>query len=126
MALNCTSSKFSVIDINGVLTFFDLTAVPSEAGRDASTAGVHLSFERKDVWDMRWSDDDPELFAMMEKTRMYIFRGTEPEEPVCTLHNFPTFQLSNHPTFRFSNLRATQSPVLVHPSPARLPSFTLT
>ena len=23
---------------------------------------------------MRWSDDDPALFAMMEKTKMYIFR----------------------------------------------------
>ena len=24
---------------------------------------------------MKWADDNPELFAMMEKTRMYIFRG---------------------------------------------------
>ena len=31
---------------------------------------------------MKWSDDNPELFAVMEKTRMYVFRGTEPEEPV--------------------------------------------
>jgi WD repeat-containing protein 35 len=31
---------------------------------------------------MRWSSDNPELFAMMEKTRMYIFRGLDPEEPV--------------------------------------------
>lgn len=23
---------------------------------------------------MRWADDNPELFAVMEKTRMYIFR----------------------------------------------------
>ena len=82
MALNCTSTKFSVIDINGVLTFFDLTAVPSDAVRSSSSVGSHLSFERKDTWDMRWSDDDSELFAMMEKTRMYIIRGTEPEEPV--------------------------------------------
>ena len=28
----------------------------------------------QDVWDMRWSEDDPDLFAMMEKTKMYIFR----------------------------------------------------
>ncbi len=60
--------------------------------------GKHLNFERKDVWDMKWfvilmliivlnislnrADDNPELFAMMEKTRMYIFRGLNPEEPV--------------------------------------------
>ena len=55
-------------------------------------------FERKDVWDMRWADDDPELFALMEKTRMYIFRGLVAEEPVsqlalvffCNPHQFLT------------------------------------
>jgi WD repeat-containing protein 35 len=31
---------------------------------------------------MCWSDDNPELMAMMEKTRMYIFRRMQPEEPV--------------------------------------------
>ena len=37
--------------------------------------GEHIpSFSRKDVWDMRWADDNPELFAMMERTYMYIFR----------------------------------------------------
>ena len=36
---------------------------------------------------MMWSDDNPELFAMMEKTRMYVFRGLDPEEPVtCSGH----------------------------------------
>ena len=42
-------------------------------------AGEHLNFERKDAWDMKWADDNPELIAIMEKTRMYIFRGLEPE-----------------------------------------------
>jgi hypothetical protein len=32
--------------------------------------------------DMKWSDDNPELFACMEKTRMYVFRGLNAEEPV--------------------------------------------
>lgn len=42
---------------------------------------------------MKWADDNPELFAMMEKTRMYIFRGLDPEEPVtssaylCNFHD---------------------------------------
>jgi len=39
-------------------------------------------FERKDVWDMRWSDDNPQRFALMEKTRMHVFRGLVAEEPV--------------------------------------------
>ncbi|EDO46375.1 predicted protein [Nematostella vectensis] len=63
LSLNCSSSRLAIIDISGVLTFFDL-------------------FERKDVWDMKWADDNSELFAMMEKTRMYIFRNLDPEEPI--------------------------------------------
>ncbi|CAE7910264.1 Wdr35 [Symbiodinium sp. KB8] len=44
--------------------------------------GKQLDFERKDVWNMRWATDNPDLFAIMEKTRMYIVRGLQPEEPV--------------------------------------------
>ena len=76
MELNCDSTRLSIIDINGILTFFDL-----EAG---GGAGERMAFERKDVWDMTWSDDNPELFAMMEKARMYIMRGLDPEEPVAS------------------------------------------
>ena len=36
-------------------------------------------FERKDVWDMKWADDNPELLAIMEKTRMYVYKGLDPE-----------------------------------------------
>lgn len=41
--------------------------------------GKQLPLERKDVWDLCWADDNPNMFAMMEKTRMYIFRGLDPE-----------------------------------------------
>jgi WD repeat-containing protein 35 len=51
-------------------------------GASGGPRGERLPFERKDVWDMKWSDDNPELFAMMEKARMYIMRGLDPEEPV--------------------------------------------
>merc|ERR1719230_1377477 len=47
-----------------------------------SQVGAQLEFERKDVWNMRWASDNPDLFAIMEKTRMYIVRGLQPEEPV--------------------------------------------
>jgi len=46
---------------------------------------------------MVWAEDNPDLFAMMEKTRMYIYRGTEPEEPV----------LSSGYLCRFNDLRIT-------------------
>lgn len=75
-------SRLAIIDIAGVLTFFDLE--PRGAGGDsgpggAQPAGDQLKFERKDVWDMQWASDNPDLFAMMEKTRMYVFRNLDPE-----------------------------------------------
>ena len=80
MSLNCASTSFSVIDMNGTLTVYDITASSKDSSPPLDVSEIKL--ERKDVWDMRWSEDDPELFALMEKTKMYIFRGTEPEEPV--------------------------------------------
>jgi WD repeat-containing protein 35 len=87
IAINCDSSRLSIIDLNGVLTFFDLATdstggevkAPSSGEAEGSAGG---RFERKDVWDMRWSTDNPELFALMEKARMFIFRNLVPEEPV--------------------------------------------
>ena len=49
---------------------------------DDLSPGEHLSFEKRDAWDMMWASDNPELLAMMEKSRMYIYRGMQPEEPV--------------------------------------------
>ncbi|XP_072032249.1 WD repeat-containing protein 35-like isoform X2 [Amphiura filiformis] len=81
ISLNCNSSRLAIIDIAGLLTFFDLDAKwVNQDGQEIQ--GQHLDFERKDVWDMKWAEDNTELFAMMEKTRMYIFRNLDPEEPI--------------------------------------------
>lgn len=81
MSLNCNSSRLAIINTGGMLTIFDLNArVTDENGQEV--IGEQLRFERKDVWDIKWADDNPELFAMMEKTRMYIFRNLGPEEPI--------------------------------------------
>lgn len=92
LAANCDSTRMSVIDINGILTLYDIEVrvgnrpgLKGEVGEKkvASDApGTQLDFERKDVWNMRWASDNPDLFAIMEKTRMYIIRGLQPEEPV--------------------------------------------
>lgn len=37
---------------------------------------------RKDVWGMQWAADNPQLIAIMEKARLYVLKGTEPEEPL--------------------------------------------
>ncbi|KAM6969516.1 WD repeat-containing protein 35 [Tautogolabrus adspersus] len=86
LSLNCNSSRLAIIDISGVLTLLDLEVRASTddgAGSQAS-AGDPSKFERKDVWDMKWANDNPDLFAMMEKTRMYVFRNLDPEEPIQT------------------------------------------
>ena len=71
-------SRLAIIDIAGILTFFDLdTKWVNPEGQEV--IGQQLQFERKDVWDMKWAEDNAELFAMMEKTRMYIFRNLDPE-----------------------------------------------
>lgn len=73
-----TCSRLAIIDISGVLTFFDLDArVTDSTGQQV--IGELLNLERKDVWDMKWAKDNPDLFAMMEKTRMYVFRNLDPE-----------------------------------------------
>lgn len=48
ISINCNASKLSIIDINGVLTFYDTTAKGS-----GMIKGEHLDSERKDVWDMK-------------------------------------------------------------------------
>eukprot|EP00929_Paragymnodinium_shiwhaense_P008039 TRINITY_DN111964_c0_g1_i1.p1 TRINITY_DN111964_c0_g1~~TRINITY_DN111964_c0_g1_i1.p1 ORF type:complete len:1227 (-),score=335.65 TRINITY_DN111964_c0_g1_i1:276-3956(-) len=82
IAANCESTRMSVIDINGLLTLYDIELKPSGNNSGEQVCGVQLEFERKDVWNMQWASDNPDLFAIMEKTRMYILRGLQPEEPV--------------------------------------------
>lgn len=80
MQINCDSTRFSVIDLSNVLTFFDMEAKSIGPG-GTTVIGEHLSFERRDVWDMAWADDYPDLWCATEKARMYVFRNFEPEEP---------------------------------------------
>ncbi|XP_054833887.1 WD repeat-containing protein 35 [Eublepharis macularius] len=83
LSLNCNSSRLAIIDVLGVLTFFDLDARIVDS-KGQNVIGEQLKLERKDVWDMKWAKDNPDLFAMMEKTRMYVFRNLDPEEPIQT------------------------------------------
>ncbi|KAJ3259989.1 WD repeat-containing protein 35 [Boothiomyces macroporosus] len=91
LALNCNSSRLSILDNYGVLKLFELEKKqPLQRGiANASnvispkfTGGTLLDFERKDVWDIKWATDNPELFSIMEKTRLYIFKNLDPEEPL--------------------------------------------
>lgn len=62
------SSRLSIIDISGVLMFFDLdTRITDSDGKEV--VGEHMKFERKDVWDMRWAE-------VSFYWNMIIFKGT--------------------------------------------------
>ena len=120
---NCTSTKLSLIDSNGVFTILDLEARVSETsnsaggvsasastdekGTDSAAAtgpsaaakmvlgpyyGKRLNVERKDVWDMKWSEDDPDMLVIMEKTKMVVFHGEVAEDPVVSSGYLARFQ----------------------------------
>jgi len=65
-------SKFSVIDTSGGFYMMEMDDSQSIIG----------SALRKDIWGMQWAGDNPQLIAVMEKARLYVLRGTEPEEPL--------------------------------------------
>ena len=84
LALNCTSTRCSIIDTQNILSFFDMKAAFMEENTTArgGDSKAHLEFERKDVWSIVWADDDPEMFAVTEKARLTVFKGFEPENPI--------------------------------------------
>lgn len=79
MAINCNSTRAAVIDASGMLQAIDLIDRDELSGAGSTRIG---RIERKDVWTMCWAKDNPQLLSIMEKTRMYVFRGADPEEPI--------------------------------------------
>ncbi|CAG9784442.1 unnamed protein product [Diatraea saccharalis] len=73
LGLNSNSSKFFVIDQPGSLYLLD-----TEMANNISV-GQAL---RKDVWSALWASDNPQMLAVAEKARLYVFRDNEPEEPL--------------------------------------------
>lgn len=41
-----------------------------------------MAQERKEVWSIVWSTDNPSLCAIMEKNRLFILKNFEAEEPI--------------------------------------------
>lgn len=87
MELSCLSNKLAVIDAAGVLQVIDMEA-RSEGGEEEDAAALGSPFGRKiagdkrDVWDIKWAEDNDELLCIMEKTKMTILRGDVAEDPV--------------------------------------------
>lgn len=79
IAVNSNSTRASIMDASGILTMLELDV---QKNTEAGEVEDVTKFERKDVWAMCWADDNPALLAIMEKTRMYVIRGLDPEEPI--------------------------------------------
>ncbi|XP_046828988.1 WD repeat-containing protein 35 [Vespa crabro] len=92
MAINCDSTRVSIMDTSGVLTMLDLDTQKVTDSLNTKTGDDVNKFERKDVWGMSWAQDNPLLLAIMEKTRMYVLRGLDPEEPISCYGYICSFQ----------------------------------
>lgn len=78
MAINCNTTRAVVVDSTGLMTSIDLNDYSGKSSDGMSLGKI----ERKDVWSVCWAKDNPQLLAVMEKTRMYIFKNSDPEEPI--------------------------------------------
>jgi hypothetical protein len=47
-------------------------------GEGDGEAENQLAFERKDVWDVKWAEDNPDSLAVMEKTKLFIYTYADP------------------------------------------------
>lgn len=82
IAINCDSTKCALIDISGILTFRPIEESSEFTLKSHVPSNQNPTTERRDVWALCWASDNPSLLATMEKTRMYILRNDEPEEPI--------------------------------------------
>ncbi|RHW72332.1 putative intraflagellar transport protein D4 [Trypanosoma brucei equiperdum] len=85
IAVNCNSTRLVLIDVVGVMRIFHID--PTTMSLAPSKLVPQPGFERKDVWNVQWAQDDPEMLAVMERSRLHIYHGTESEEPItCSTH----------------------------------------
>jgi len=71
LSLNSDSTRVSIIDREGMMTVNDIE-------NDGKVYGE----EKKEIWSVVWSKDNPEMMAYMEKNRLHIIRGNDKEDPV--------------------------------------------
>ncbi|GKT34964.1 WD repeat protein 35 like protein, partial [Aduncisulcus paluster] len=72
--MSLTGRLLLILDRENILTMYER--------KDSKTFSKVPSFQRKEVWCVHFSHDCDDLFAVNEKTRLYTYRHTSPEEPV--------------------------------------------
>jgi len=71
-----------------------LIEISENTVKESAISEASHAFQRRDVWTIKWASDDPELLAIMEKTRMYVIRGFNPEEPISTSAYIASFEVN--------------------------------
>ncbi|CAL8099606.1 unnamed protein product [Calicophoron daubneyi] len=82
--VNCNATRIAIVDESGILTMHPTTNTTNESPTSPDELKQLADFARKDVWDIKFAEDNPHMFAIMEKTRMFIFDGFKPEPAVQT------------------------------------------
>lgn len=70
MQLNIKETKMSIIDENKCLYIIDLES--NSEKNDKATKSIIHSSNSNDIWDMKWSVDDPASFAFMKDSQLVI------------------------------------------------------
>ncbi|CAG9538621.1 unnamed protein product [Cercopithifilaria johnstoni] len=71
LELNCNGTRLAALTVKG-LKLFELR----------NNTIISLYLERSDVWNIKWDSEKDDTIAVMEKTRLYVIRNKEIEEPV--------------------------------------------
>ncbi|BHF80666.1 WD repeat-containing protein 35 [Sparganum proliferum] len=82
--VNADASIVGLIDEHGILTLHEVPDGQEENATSQKDQVLFDNFLRKDVWDLKFSEDDTKMFVAMEKTKMFIFHGVEAEPAIQT------------------------------------------
>lgn len=107
MELSCASTKLAIIDTTGNFSMIDLDAKPqvddnssrqanNDDGNPEDSKSTHgddgkapppamgrrMKVDRRDVWDIKWAEDNDEMLCIMEKTKLQVIRGELLEDPI--------------------------------------------
>ena len=97
--MSCLSTKIGIIDAAGVFTMIDMDArkasvedgapedkdeseLKDDGDSERRSVGRRLKVERRDVWDMKWAEDNDDMVCVMEKTKLQVIRGETTEDPI--------------------------------------------
>jgi WD repeat-containing protein 35 len=73
------------IDEQNILSIWECEKSTNSNSNQNSGKGIKpkkLDFQRKDVWQVIWSNEESLKFCFMEKNRLFIIKDLEPEEPL--------------------------------------------